>query len=348
MRQVLVKLGLATASLLIFVGGVEIVLALLGLPRTESDPTFHELVHQIDAQELFYDTDPDLFWVLRPGLDVVGERTRFRTNSLGLRGPEPVRSGGDRPLVLFLGDSVTFGYGLSWDETFPELVRKRLAQQGLHVDVVNAGIPGYTAFQGRRQWRRLSKRLRPDLVVVSYGFNDAREMFASDLDVHRAGARLLGVRALLHERRFYRLMRGLLASPPWARAGGAPVARLGPADYATTLEGLLADIRATGAQGIVLGTPFQTETLTPYGPTWFTLRTPVSGYRDLAARIAEREGVPFVRIPELCEADPTTNGEWFLDPAHPNAAGNGFIAARLAGPIARALASPPPARHAGG
>ena len=77
----------------------------------------------------------------------------------------------DRPRVVFLGDSLTAGYGLEASQAFPALLAERLANEGLAVEVVNAGVSGDTTAGGlsRVDWLL---RQRPDVLVVGLGGND--------------------------------------------------------------------------------------------------------------------------------------------------------------------------------
>jgi len=74
--------------------------------------------------------------------------------------------------VVFLGDSLTAGYGLSAAESYPSLLRQRLRSRGLDADVVNAGVSGDTSAGGlsRLEWA-LDGDVR--VLVVALGGNDA-------------------------------------------------------------------------------------------------------------------------------------------------------------------------------
>lgn len=80
-------------------------------------------------------------------------------------------SAADPAVVVFLGDSLTAGYGLAAEEAFPSLVEAELEAEGFHVRVVNAGVSGDTSAGGlaRLDWL-LSQE--PDVVVVGLGGND--------------------------------------------------------------------------------------------------------------------------------------------------------------------------------
>ncbi len=76
-----------------------------------------------------------------------------------------------RPLVVFLGDSLTAGLGVAEDQAYPALVGERLTAEGHSARVVNAGVSGDTSAGGvaRLDWI-LSQH--PDVVVVGLGAND--------------------------------------------------------------------------------------------------------------------------------------------------------------------------------
>jgi acyl-CoA thioesterase-1 len=81
-------------------------------------------------------------------------------------------SAGTRPRVVFLGDSLTAGYGLDAGEAYPSLVQQRLREAGIDVDIVNAGVSGDTSAGGLR---RLDWSLDggAKVLVVALGGNDA-------------------------------------------------------------------------------------------------------------------------------------------------------------------------------
>jgi len=74
--------------------------------------------------------------------------------------------------ILFLGDSLTEGYGLNKEEAFPKLVqnliRKNLKK---NVEVINGGVSGSTTSDGlaRLKWYI---RKKPDFIFIALGAND--------------------------------------------------------------------------------------------------------------------------------------------------------------------------------
>jgi acyl-CoA thioesterase I len=73
--------------------------------------------------------------------------------------------------IAFVGDSLTAGYGLAYDASWPARMQARLAEAGLGCAVINAGVRGDTTAGGRA---RLGWVLAdaPSHVVLALGAND--------------------------------------------------------------------------------------------------------------------------------------------------------------------------------
>jgi acyl-CoA thioesterase I len=83
--------------------------------------------------------------------------------------PAVARSG--RRTIVFMGTSLTAGYGLDADSAYPQLVERMIHEAGLKYDVVNAGVSGETstALLNRLDWLL---REPFDVVVIETGAND--------------------------------------------------------------------------------------------------------------------------------------------------------------------------------
>ena len=77
----------------------------------------------------------------------------------------------DKAVLLFYGNSLTAGYGLEEQESFPSLIQDRIDSLGLGYQVVNAGLSGETTSGGLQ---RLDWVLRQpvDLFALELGAND--------------------------------------------------------------------------------------------------------------------------------------------------------------------------------
>jgi len=75
------------------------------------------------------------------------------------------------PRIVFLGDSLTAGYGLARDQSVPSLIQSHLATAGYRYEVVNAGVSGDTSAGGlsRLDWSLAGE---VDVLVIELGAND--------------------------------------------------------------------------------------------------------------------------------------------------------------------------------
>jgi len=84
---------------------------------------------------------------------------------------EVAESADNRPVVLFLGTSLTAGYGLSSEQAFPALLQERMDAAGFAYRAVNAGVSGDTSAGGLRRLEWLL-RLPVAVLVLELGAND--------------------------------------------------------------------------------------------------------------------------------------------------------------------------------
>ena len=84
---------------------------------------------------------------------------------------EDGRPATDRPVVVFLGTSLTAGYGLEERQAFPALIQERIDTAGLDYRVINAGVSGDTSAGGLRRLDWLL-RLPVAVLVLELGAND--------------------------------------------------------------------------------------------------------------------------------------------------------------------------------
>jgi acyl-CoA thioesterase I len=77
----------------------------------------------------------------------------------------------DRPTILFVGTSLTAGYGLEEEQAYPALIQQKIDSAGLGYRVVNAGVSGETSAGALR---RIDWLLREPVavLVVETGAND--------------------------------------------------------------------------------------------------------------------------------------------------------------------------------
>lgn len=73
--------------------------------------------------------------------------------------------------ILFYGDSLTAGYGLSKEQAFPALVGEKLNENGDNYKIINAGLSGETTAGGLNRLGWILKQ-PVDVFVLELGAND--------------------------------------------------------------------------------------------------------------------------------------------------------------------------------
>jgi acyl-CoA thioesterase-1 len=73
--------------------------------------------------------------------------------------------------IVFIGDSLTEGYGLDPEEAYPAQLEALYKAQGKSVKVINGGVSGSTTASAtqRVKWYL---RTKPDVIVLALGAND--------------------------------------------------------------------------------------------------------------------------------------------------------------------------------
>lgn len=124
--------------------------------------------------------DPALGWRGRPNLDCVlneGHFTiRISQNSRGFRdGEHSVEKPQGVARVLCCGDSFTWGWGVEQDQIYTAVLERRYAHAGAAVEVLNAGVGGYSTDQLLLYLLDEGFSYSPDYVVYQAAWNDVRD-----------------------------------------------------------------------------------------------------------------------------------------------------------------------------
>lgn len=284
--------------------------------------------------------DERLFFRLRPNLDM--ERTRstrifgLKTNSLGLRGgPVTIDKAAGTFRVLCVGDSCTFGSGAATNRTYPAQLQARLREMrpGVRVEVINAGVPGYSSFQGRRYLESEGIRLSPDCVVIALGYNDAIPAQTGPGRPFRAGSRFsdreygealarssrLGV-ARLANRVAASFRRS--AAPETFPAPGLKT-RVSLDESRENLARMISFCSQRGIAVVVLAWPVAPQSLPQNADPVTEIFV---GYQRAARAVADEAGVAFVDLVATVAGRPAL----FIDHVHMTPKGYGLVAERIA------------------
>ncbi len=83
--------------------------------------------------------------------------------------------------ILVLGDSLSAGYNMRLEQSWPSLLQQRLDDEGRPCRVINSSITGDTTQGGWSRLPRLLTRHHPDIVVIELGGNDGLRGLSIDV-----------------------------------------------------------------------------------------------------------------------------------------------------------------------
>lgn len=206
-----VKLVASFVSVALFIALIEVALALLA-PDLYQANQFFPSNRDIDFPEV-YDRDARLMWRFHPGITTTSRLFSdldYSINSSGMRGAD-LSDKSDAYRIIALGNSCTFGWGVTFEDTWVHRLQKLLNEQipGRPVEVINVGVPGYTSLQGKRYLADDLIALQPDMVLVMFGHNDhfPAGRGISDSAQQLDNSILIESQNLLSKLRLYRLLR---------------------------------------------------------------------------------------------------------------------------------------------
>ena len=275
----------------------------------------------------FMRADPEVFWSPIPGYrgEFMGKPVRI--NALGLRGPgmaDP-RPAGRRRLASF-GDSITFGYGVGDEETYPHALGDELAARG--VEVINAGVTGFTSHQVLGFLKRVAPAVQPDVVSVCVGWNDSTRRPVDDREYERRLRMVSRLDGTLDRVYLFRAMKSAYLRVAALQGidpaqGAQPTAfRVSPSQYRENLEAIAAECRRRGIKPVFVALPRRRVKGEPI------FETP---YAAVLAETGKSLGVPVLDTGDLGLATTLPGNEaYFIDTLHLSPEGNRLLARLLA------------------
>ncbi len=309
-----------------------------------------------------YQSHPLRGWTNRPGsVDRLGEE-EIRINAKGLRGPDISWGKAESETrILFLGDSITFAFGVAERDGFVRRVEGLFARTHAEkrVTTINCSVISYSPWQQLDLLRTECMNYEPDLVVLVFCLNDVVEKY----NLRRFGGLTRGLepadRTLLDSSGLYQISRltvvewmtGTMASVRQRRRQYSverlltePTAPEFEEAWRSTLENVEAIHLLTREKSVPLAIvcfPYA-EQLSPHDPYE---DTPQDRIRAFAASrgVAFLDLAPmyraYCRRPDVLAA---TGREWeglalFPDRVHPTPEGHGMAAEAIHAMVGRVL-----------
>ncbi|UCD85350.1 MAG: hypothetical protein JSU92_03920 [Deltaproteobacteria bacterium] len=336
----------ALGSVVIFFSLAELILRVGGF-QFHSGPTYMNFgFPDPNTLHRIFKPDPVLFWTLVPGFNFPGAEIEG-VNSLGFRGKEfSVKKREDNIRVICMGCSVTFGEVNSYPQKLQELLNS--SEFDRKIEVINAGIPGYSSFQGLRLLKTRLLDLEPDLITVLYGWNDHwLTRGYSDMEQRPLGEDIVEIKNFLDRFRFYQLLNSIQNSIKielnfrYQRPSGESDTkyRVDLGDYRENLKEIISLSRENGVKIFLLTSP--SGAVKGKIPKYLTEMRFVNdpeeliplhqSYNQVVRELAGDEGVPLIDLTNIFEEK--DKGRFFDDPEveiiHPKENGYQLIAQEL-------------------
>jgi lysophospholipase L1-like esterase len=302
-HRTLLVIGGVAASLLIAEG----LLRLVGYSYT---PLRIEVIKKSEwrpyhaFQDKHFVYDPALIWRPKIGFSIF--------NSQGYRGRELAPTKDAREFRIFaFGDSNTLGWHGPAGPNWPGYLQQLFDQTTVNVTVVNAGVWGYTAFQGLGRFKE-ALNLKPDLALISFGSNDAHLVTASDSEFANRPVRRTRVDQALAGAKVGHLVLAFLDRFTGKREERI-VRRVSLEDYRRYLEQMVSLGEAHGIRIVLLTRPFTGESPNAW---WWKHVAPE--YNAATIDVGKRNGVPVIDVYSYFRYGP----EYFNDESHFTEAGH--------------------------
>jgi len=266
----------------------------------------HPNLGQAELKKQIYLNDRYLLWKMKPNLDArfvspaltpPGHRPpvfRVITNSRGFAGEDfpDVKEDGTLRIVC-LGNSSTFGWGVQPDSCYARILEKIVRTGiGKDVEVINAGIPGYSSLQGLALFEREIAGLCPDVITISFGANDCHLTSRGDAEIMKEREGSIGaLQEFMSHFAIYRTLRYFIISSRIKNditlTGSLTRHRVNPATFLNAMRNLVSSGRKTGAAVILVG-------IFPNSDRW-------DPYRKGLVNVSLDCGVPLLDTGELFE-----------------------------------------------
>jgi len=257
--------------------------------------------HAFEDEHFVY--DPYLIWAPKKNYSVF--------NSQGYRGEElgPKKEGEFR--IFAIGDSNTLGWQGEKDApNWPMYLGNLFKESSDRVKVINAGVWGYSSFQGLRRFKEIL-RFQPDMVLISFGGNDAHQVTLSDAEYFKNGVKL-AIYNILSKLKLGTLMiasleKFALLQKDTKQGKEMLVSRVSLEEYRSNLD----EIRRI-SEGKNIKTVLLTRPYFGYPPDELCWLNFAPSYNNATIETAEKSNVPVVDIYSYFN----NKAAYFIDDSH--------------------------------
>src|SRR5262249_33959745 len=171
-KEIVISVALILVSLALSAGAAEVILRLKNSSMTNYDIEMWRYAKELKQRS----DDPQIDFDHVRSKAAVLQNIDIRINERGLRGGPlvPVPSGGRR--ILFLGGSITLGWGVPEEQTVEARLERMLQASGEEAQGLNGGLGNYSAERYVARFFKELAPLAPTDIVVHYFLRDAEDL----------------------------------------------------------------------------------------------------------------------------------------------------------------------------
>jgi len=168
MKKTLINVSIIVCSVLITVIALELVLRVVykftfsprGLARIPIAKTYR------------LSENKNLLYELRPDSEAKNRGVEFAINSFGFRDKTYQKKKTSRFRLIFVGDSITYGWGVPLEHTYHKQLDKFFYAEGYDIDVMGMGVVGYNTIQEFHLIKENALDFNPDMIILQITMND--------------------------------------------------------------------------------------------------------------------------------------------------------------------------------
>ena len=219
------------------------------------------------AKTVEFTPHPTLYWKLTPDLKnydyKMGDLScMIDTNSDGLRNEKLDVARNERSFrILCLGDETTFGTGVKQSDTFAKVLQLKLRKR-YHfylTEGINAGVEGYTTYQGFHFLKEYCLKYKPDVIVVGFLHNDMSYSSRADKDRISKDPLAVKFKRNLYKLQSFMTLRNFLLGKLYEKVqkeqDSGSIQRVSPDDYRKNLEEISKLASSINAKLVFLNLP---------------------------------------------------------------------------------------------
>ncbi len=250
--------------------------------------------------------DPVLFWRSKAGVPPLSSQG-FKT-SIEMAVPKPKNV----YRIMAYGDSNTEGTAsMDWSQELQEILQSRNTPERIY-EVINAGVGGYSSYQGVQRFLQEWETYQPDMVLVSFGWNDLPEALDRTDKAYKPDSAVVVkiLRALVHYRSYQAIQHYVVSDGLHEKRKEAQ-SRVPLDDYLENMESFSAIGDAQGIEVVFLTRPYRATTTEIQKESSWRARVP--SYNEALIKFAETKGEQLIDVQKYFETE--TEG-LFFDETH--------------------------------